>query len=93
MGMILCLADAGAERIASQQSHAYGVNPTLRVTPLKRWRSFRGIRPVGGLPGSDRRGRITPLFFDNVLDKKQQSAIISTKALDRFLAVSPHKVL
>ena len=34
-------------------------------------------------------GRVTPLFFHNVLDKKQQSAIISTKALDRFFAVSP----
>ena len=46
------------------------------------------IRPVGGLPGSDRCGRVTLFFFHNVLDKKQQSAIINTRVLR--LAVSPY---
>ena len=45
---------------------------------------LQGILPVGGLPGSDGRGRVTPLFSHNVLDKKQQSAIINTKAHTGF---------
>ena len=58
---------SGAGRIAAVARP--GVNPTLRVTPLKKCRSFRGWA-VGGLPGSDGRGRVTPLFIHNVLDKK-----------------------
>lgn len=45
-------------------------------------------RAVEGLPGPGGRERITPFFFHNVLDKKQQSAIINTRVLR--LAVSPY---
>ena len=47
-----------------------------------------GCRAVDGLPGPGGRERITPFFFHNVLDKKQQSAIINTRVLR--LAVSPY---
>ena len=47
-----------------------------------------GCRAVEGLPGPGGRERITPFFFHNVLDKKQQSAIINTRVLR--LAVSPY---
>ena len=45
-----------------------------------------GCRAVEGLPGPGGREGITPFFFHNVLDKKQQSAIKNTRVLR--LAVS-----